>query len=499
MLAQFHTDTVLTSFANGNLFWTDLNGVLVMGGGSTANLSLYTEVSGVPAAVTYTPATAITGLYQGVIGGATSANRLFVCMAGTAIDVHSVAGTSLGSMHANTSGAYGVIQSPINAATPGTPTLLIYSNNSIYTLSVASAIGTAPTQVLSGIPNGGAAMGIEQVPKNWPLRAFWVMPDANRSSSWIGVGGNPALAKIYHTNLEGTDRQVVPLSLYTILSAGFWDKKVVATDGVRIVTWDGDTETDLHGLNNRPGTANVAKFITGIAVRGGDLYMSVLSHDLVTFGNSTLTVEKYIPEFDAWVQVSSNWTPTALNVITPEGWPYNIFVQDHAYSPTFPVGGVSSRIHIAGGTTHWHSMFLAPSDANPYYRFQQTGSDTTIPKKWEASGTWTSPYYMLPTLEGRMKKVDTVVFGGIIAEGNVRVTINPNQGGTYMQFSGTDATRSQNAPAGDALFDLMQVGITLTQGSSTLKTPNGLPVTIRGRVYMNDPDIQTLGLPGGFI
>lgn len=96
-----------------------------------------------------------------------------------------------------------------------------------------------------------------------------------------------------------------------------------------------------------------------------------------------------------------------------------------------------------------------------------------------------------------MKKADQIVFGGQIAEGNVAVTINPNEGGTAITFAGTDQTRSQPAEATDALFDLMQVRVQINQGSSTYKTGQALPITIRGRAYLNDSDVQALGLPGG--
>jgi hypothetical protein len=499
LLAQLKTTTTLaTAPSQFQVFAVNLNGVLIMGSGSTANFSLFKETSGAPAAVTYTPASNINGLYKGVIGGATNPERLFVCMTGTAIDVHSVAGTSLGSMNAVTSGAWGVTQTPINAATPGTPQLLIGSNNSIYTLPVSSAIGTAPTQVLSGIPNGGWAMGIEQMPKNLPLRAFWAMPRSNQS------GTSPGLVKmdIWHTNLEGTDRQQV---IFTNLADGvrfadFWRRNVVATDSLRIVTWDGDESRDLHIFNNRNLNSDYRLTVSGLIVNDNNLYAVVTN---ATFNSSstatTMWIEQYLPEFDAWIQVSSTWVPTTFS-ISIDGGVYTFpVVQVHAFSPSTPFSKQTGRVHINMNDTTWNSMLLHPAGQNPYYLTRQTGASQNFAQAWATTGTWTSPYYTLPTLEGRMKKVDQIVFGGAIDEGNVKVTINPNQGGTAVSFAGTDSTRSQPAPTSQTLFDLLQVGIQLNQGSTIYKTPQGLPITLRGRAYMNDANIQSLGLPGGFV
>lgn len=502
MLSQLRTITTLgTSFGTSDLFSVNLNGTLVLGGGSVANFALYTEVNGVPAAVTYSPASNIQGLYKGVIGGATSAERLFICMQTTAIDVHSSAGTSLGSMNAVTVGASGVMATPINAATPGTPQLLIYTNNSMYVLPVSSAIGAAPTQVLTGLPNGGAAIQIEQVPKSLPLRAYWIMPDANLSQSWLLGAPGTFRARVWHTNLEGTDRQLVPLPLTNVMFAGFWRRNLVATDGTRIVTWDGDITRDLHVQNNRFANSDFKKQIDGLCVNDNDLFALVTYFDYSAagaMGNTVQALEQYLPEFDAWVQISANWVPTSISTAL-SGSVYNAIAQVNAYSPTLPFSTQSGRLIMSSLTTKWFSQFLPPAGANPYYLYRLTVTDTSASKQWETTGTWYSPYYSLPTLEGRMKKVDQVIFGGAIAEGNVKVIINPNEGGTAVTFAGTDVTRSQPAPTGQNLFDLLQVSIQLNQGSSTYKTPNALPVTIRGRAYMNDPNIQSLGLPGGFI
>ncbi len=496
MLSQLKTLTTLTSFANKNLFWVNLNGTLVMGGGSTANFALYTEVSGVPAAVTYSPASNIQGLYKGVIGGATSALRLFVCMQTTAIDVHSAAGTSLGSMNAVTVGASGLMQTPINATTPGTPQLLIYSNNSIYTLPVSSAIGAAPTQVLTGLPNGGAAIGIEQVPKNWPLRAYW-------TTSWLPPGGGPSTGRsqVWSTNLEGTDRQLVPLPLTNVAFAGLWRRNIVATDRVRIVTWDGDESRDLHIQNNRLANSDIKLQIDGLAISDNNLYALVTYWDIAAngaMGNTVQAIEQYLPEFDSWIQVSANWVPASITTVS-DGDPYNVGAQVSSYSPTLPVSTRSGRLIFNQVATAWISQFLAPAGVNPYYLYRLTASSTSGAQQWETTGTWYSPYYTLPTLEGRDKKVDQIIFGGAVAEGSVKVTINPNEGGQPVTFAGTNVTRSQPAPTGQAMFDLLQISIQLNQGASTYKTPNGLPITIRGRAYLTDPNQQKLGLPGGFV
>lgn len=147
--------------------------------------------------------------------------------------------------------------------------------------------------------------------------------------------------------------------------------------------------------------------------------------------------------------------------------------------------------------TKWDRFFLSPEGINPYQHYNQTGASQNIAQGWATTGTFDSPYFSLPTLEGRDKRADQIVFGGQIAEGNVEVTINPNEGGSAVIFAGTDTTRAQPVESTDAHFDLLQIRIKINQGSSTFKTPNALPIVIRGRAYLSDPDVAVLGLPGG--
>jgi hypothetical protein len=67
-----------------------------------------------------------------------------------------------------------------------------------------------------------------------------------------------------------------------------------------------------------------------------------------------------------------------------------------------------------------------------------------------------------------------------------------------VRFSPGQAHIAQLADTGtEALFTELQVSISLVRGSFEYKTPNGLPVMIRGRAYLVDPETNLLGLPPG--
>lgn len=491
-----------TRFGTANL--------LAIGIDDNANLSLFGETSStnpVLSARTYSPGAVITCLSPIIIGGAGTAEQLVVGRAATAAEVLSDLAstpTSTGSMHASTSTMWGNVLSPINAATPGTPTNVFMAGSpaSIWTLPSTSAIGAAPTATLTNIPAGGAMLGIEQLQKNFPLRIFAILPIQATSSSMFAAGTDYP-GKVISINLEGTDPQDVPLKM-RVKAACIWNQTIVATDGVRVVSYDGETLRDLHVLKGRAHNSNYRWGCTSFVVHGNDLYAFITRSDFTVasgeVGAGVLTLERYAPEFDAWIPVSgaitlSNAATGNTSRSAPYGRPdtYMLEAPHHAVSPQ------SAFVHIfmrSSGKTVSDRFFLSPEGVNPYDHYNMTGSTQYIAQAWATTGTYDSPYLSLPTLEGRIKKADQVVFLGQIDEGNVKITLNPNEGGTALTFAGTDETRAQPVESSDAEFDLLQVRIQLNQGSSTFKTPNGLPIVIRGRAYLTEPVEE---LTGGYL
>ena len=506
------TQTTLASAGPGNgcLFHCSFGPEkkLLMGGGSEANFALFTETSSTdptPAAVTYVPgAPNVVSISAGVLNS--TDERPIVGLDNSSVaryfDANLAASTA---MHANSANLWSSQRTNINAATPGLGGNLLYAGTSIYFLAENAAIAAAPTQVLQNVPSGGCGLGVEQLQKNWPLRVFWWWPLASSTTSAIQLGYP---GQVVTTNLEGGDPQPIPTSLSRVYFACLWNHMVVMTDGVRVEAYDGEHRYDLGFLGKRLRNTDYRWGCSGFAVDGDALYAMVARADLTVgagVGVSELSLERYMPDFNAWAQVSQTMTAAnsllgSASVDAAREMPYGRIDALHNWAMTMPISRQTGFLHLnMRNSAKWNRMFISPEGVNPFYHYSQTGSGAEIAQEFASTGTWYSPYFSLPTLEGREKQVDQVVFLGVIDEGNVKVTINPNQGGLAVTFAGTDETRAQSVDGSGAHFDLLQLSIQLNQGSSARKTPNGLPIVIRGRAYLTDPDVDTLGLPGGFI
>ncbi len=503
LLSPFITNTAFGFEANRSAaFYTHFGDLqkfvmAVYGNGGTSNLMTETSATN-PLLVTsgYSPGAPVVSLAPIIIGGASNAERLAIGREGAVTDVHTTVGTSDGTMNAATSSMWALQTVPINATTPGTGTLLIYAgagSASIYTLAQTAAIGAAPTAVLQNLPSGGSGLGVEQLQKNWPLRVWWLIPQAGgNTASFAGQG--MLASKVMSTNLEGTDPQPISTSLSRVYQAALWDQKMVQTDSARVVAYDGEREADLHFLRNRAGNSDYRWTCSGLIVNGRDLLAFVQRDDLTlaggvtTPGNTTLRIEQYFPDFDSWVPVTGDYTiPKIAAVGSSNQAPFGSPLITKGNAAFYVLSRQTSHLHTYMLDNSFSRVFLPPGGVNPYYHYNLTGTTQYISQKWATTGTWDSPYFSLPTLEGREKKVNQIVFGGQIAEGTVKVTINPNQGGSSVTFAGTDTVNSQPVDSSDATFDLLQIRIQLNQGSSTFKTPQGLPIIIRGRARLSDP------------
>jgi len=217
-------------------------------------------------------------------------------------------------------------------------------------------------------------------------------------------------------------------------------------------------------------------------------------------------IEQFLPQFDAWVPVSGV-LPYIGNAALGELNPYDAPMLLAALCPRFPVSRKTGFTYMAGvgsdaGGLTWNQTWLSPAGQNPYYSYQGTvgwAQNSVARRAVEPTGTWVGPYIELPKLEGRWKRADQIVFLGDVDNANadcyVDISLN---GDTPVRFSPGQAHIAQLGDTGsDALFTQLQVSITLVRGSFEYKTPNGLPVLIRGRAYLADPETNLLGLPPG--
>lgn len=510
--------TLPAASTNNAVFFAYLNRALYLGRGGTAGHCLYYETSAVDPTLLETDfnpgGSYISGLYPIVIGGATQATRLMIMLNNASPVVVTISGTAVvtdGTMHANLAGTFGVITSPVNATTPGTGTHLIRANNKLYALAVSAAITDAPTQVLSNLYDGGYALGLMQLPKGpWPLRAYWAEAvqdnsiDANNDSVLTPSTTTPFPLRLMHTNLEGGDPQWPEIEEMPFFYFGcIWQGQHAQSNGAQVIVYDGEKARDLHIFDNRAADSNYKWSVVKLGTRGRDLTAVVLRSDLTGSSLDVLTMEQYLPGLDAWLPISGNLTLGTITYNTNlDRTPVYMSSFVTNYGPGIPISKQTGFAHLAMNGPKWDRLYVQPSAHNPFYQLRQTGAAQRVAQDFESPGTATLPYFELPQLEGRWKKVDTVVFMGDVDSGGTGATVGVAiNGGSAINFAtgmtgGTNVV--QTADTGDnGLWMQLQVAITLTRGSTTTKTPNGLPLLLRGRAYLTDPNTQQLGVPPG--
>ncbi len=508
------------------------NQLFISAGAGSASHSLASETSPMDPTLTtitigYASSNDVVGLWPIVQGGATVAQRILHSRKGLAPHVLGLTGTDIGAMHANLTTCYGMVQSPINATTPGTGTNGFYANGGIWASPITDAVGTAPTQILSNVPNGGASVGIQSL-INDPRGALrwymlWPIQDSAGGATYFSNGVQPIPCRVVSVNLEFTDPYEEPIDIQNIVFADFWQRQLVVANATRVVVWDGTANRDLKIFANRQADSDFKYQLGGIGSDGNVLYALVQKVDMAqvnaalggagALGNTTMWLEMYSPALDAWIPCSGLIPNTASGSIMiacasgEQNSAYTFAAMVTCRSTKLVFSPQTSNVHVPSWTPRfWQRQFLAPPNLNPFWNYRQTGASANASQSFAVGPlTWTSPYFELPQLEGRWKRADQVVFMGDVDAGGtaakVEITINPNQGGTAIPFVAgvTDAARvAQTADTGDdAYWMQLQVSIALTRGSTTTQTPNGLPVVIRGRAYMVDPTGGNDGLPAG--
>ena len=491
-----------------------------IGMGSAANMSLFTETSATSAVLsprTYTPGADILYLGPILIGGATVAERLVVGKSGAvAAEVLSdlaATPTSAGSMNAATANLTGLLISPANAASPGAQTNLIMAGGNLSSLSQTAALGAAPTNILTGLPRGGTNLmgGIEQLQKNLPLRAFWVLPHQDLGTSGHVMNISSALPRGYimHTNIEGGDRQDLYLGVDSVAGAVMWNRTVTTGDGVRMVSYDGQDKRDLHFLKNRKKDSDFRRGYTSIGVHGGDLYAFAVEEDLTvavsSLGATTGHIERFIPEFDAWVATSGAWPLGTgdpinnANRVFPDGYPSWV----HNSSVQLPLAHTSSHIHLfmkGSGNTVADRMLLTPEGVNPHEHYNQTGSSANIAMTYATGGTFTSNEFYIPgagrnptvLYEMDVSQAD-IAAGGTDGKLVVQWADQSKSGSSWTftdalsaEFKGSDPQGKlyKTFPMNTAEFTSGKFRMTATQGATTTKTGNYTPITFKMITYL---------------
>lgn len=456
---------------------------LIIGVGGDNDVSLFKETSATdPTIVAITgvgtagrPGDEIVSLSKAVIGSATVDERVIIGLQGNpALVMGDASGTIDATMHANTTGLSGLIQTPLN-----TDAILLYANGSLYSLLKTAAATDAPTTILSNVPQGGYALGMLQL-GGGPLRAYWVWPYETVTAGILTFGSEKK-GRIISTNLEGTDPQELKMFAGGVLAAAIVPSRsgIIASDGERVLFHNGRSITDTKQFADREPNSDREYRVRGFAVFDPDVYVRV-NHIASPSGSGDTREwwEQYHFETGAWHQISAT---TGLSVTGVQGilaaGSHPVSLQNnflHRYSD-----GRFRRIRLE---TPGHNTFTQDR--------QSSGAGSSTGVEFESSGTWTSPYWELPGMHGMLKVATEVCFLGDLQAGgtaataaHAEVTVN----GVEVQFTTGHANRSQWARLPHAVpFYQLRMTETLTRTTnSTRFTPNGLPIIVRGFTFLN--------------
>ena len=505
-LATLASTLAVTDFTSEvGIHHAQIGNSFAIGVGATANSALFTNTSTTdpaPSARTFTPTSAITGLWRVVLN-----NIQYIAIGRLTDPVYLISDlaatpTSPGTMHADTEPCWGIIPTPLPVSTGGFR-ILVYANGSIYNnLDTTSAIGAAPTaSSITSIPNGGSAGGIVNL-GGGGQRAYWNIPAANNASGDL-AGSN--LGRIMHCDLEGIDLQELKFPMRGIWAFAVWRDGIVATDGHQVFWHRGGQPINLRWAESRDPTIAAGggpsyPFIAGFHVNHDQLGVQVVTTD--TVDASVLWTESFDPETGRWSpRTRAIGVGAALTRIRPSGsYPYNT----HTQVSYTAIGGASSLFQ-------WQYIPSFGKRPNTVLR-DLSGSElntdgTASFEGFEDSGTWFGPFWELPGLEGWAKSVSVILHTGDMSDEwvsttgtplvRVRVTGEPititdgvpqltTTTSISREFGRTTipVTQVQPIPGNSDSRGAFRVEIGVVRGTDTDRTPNGLPVVIRGFAYM---------------
>ena len=504
---------------NGCLFhcWFGTEKKLLMGGGTETNFALFTETSSVdptPAAVTYDPVGCnVVSISAGVLNN--TDERPIVGhdtnVVARYFDANLAASTA---MHANSADLWGSARTNINATTPGLGGNILYaggnggaSTANIYYLAENAAVAGAPTATLTGIPAGGAVLGVEALQKNWLNRIYMWWPLSNQASSGIQLGVPGQMVSL---NLEGTGPELVPTTLSRCYFGFFSNKTLVQSDGVRMVAFDGETERDLHILKGRESNSNFRWGVSGGFDHEGSIYAYVVRFDLTvgagTVGASVLTLERFFPESDTWVPVTGTWGTGSASGATEREMIYGRVDFLHNVGMSMPWSKQTGFAHLnMRNSNKWDRTWLAPEGVNPFLHYNKTGSGNEGAQEWAAQAVWTSdkfpitPYHGFPSVWLGCSAAEMDIAAGGTGSGGTPAKVTMEgavQDGTTHTFTGAQSEVFDATEPIDTLtrwwgdntdaWTLGRVRITIDQDSTTaFKTPNALPAVFYSMTFLN--------------
>ena len=476
VLPQVTTSVNTASGSAGPISHQPAFSVLAIGHGGTANAALFKGNSdGSLTTITYTPGSVITAL--GDLSGlaATTNEYLGVARAGASVhvlsDLTTGGPTVAGTMHANLNPCWGFVKSPINNTTPGTNTFIFYANGGIWTLASSAAIGDAPTQVQSNVPNGGWVIGILRL-LGVPTRIYMVIPKISSAASVIDwFNGVVPRTEVKSFNLEGTDPLPLPgnpLGEATCIAFP-WREGLLLSDLWNIFYYDGQT---YERIVWRDEVINEARCDAIVPI----------DEDLLIYARASSA--RHILRYNSRTRQCTPYAGTLAGLTVTDFQ----FANGH-----LPINGFHSYFFYATSNSQWYSQYIVRSGNNAY-----ATRDTTA---LEASGSIGSPVQDLPwPFTGHPFHLDAIGFGGVVntisaggGNGTISVTAE-GFGGTALFSTGhTDLWQwASNPDATSLVHKLSWTQSQVQDTASNTRTGNGLPMKFVGRVKIDVRRYQEL-------
>lgn len=411
-----------------------------------------------------------------VMNGATTAQSWIEGRAGAAPRrISDINGTVAATGHANLNPTWGLTQY--------NDIILYYANNGLWTHSITNEISDAPTQVQANLPDGGWVLGLQRLAAGIynSVRTFIAMPETDTTAGGL-LFGTEKTFKIWHCIPNGLD--LVPMSFEPILNKVTWaclyKEGILATDGERWAYHNGGFVADLYQYEDREADSDREYRTRAGWVIGHQFFPRV--NQVAISGGSSVT-KRWIERFDY-----DNWafTPgseqksmgsTGLYGVLPgaRGLPWD--------------DNTKTMFSYEDGA--WNYQKWPEPGVKWFSKRKTTGSAATTGLQSATTGTYTSPLFRLPGMEGP-KVLARVTHlgqnkdsGTPTTQGTITVTI---PGGRTIPFKPSGTANISVVwtlpPDQQDVFDLFQWSCTVTQqtgGTDPTRTNiNVLPLKFEG-------------------
>lgn len=395
---------------------------------------------------------------------------------------------SLGNMHADTAGAYGIVTTPFGN--------VIKAANSYWYLAHSSAYNAAPTEYnADAVPAGGWALGMKGI-GNRPVRVFFVVPESLTATNFAsGSSASLSNADRYHietTNIYGYERQMFDMpGLKHVTQACFFRDGIIGTDGDNI-TFMGRTERHIVPFSDRPTDSDMVRKVVGFRVKGHDLFWDVEAVDVSSASphDTRFWVEHYDWDTDMVTQV----TPT----ITRDGTGHQAYRATGAQPVSDQTGYFHGRMGPNTSSTSRMSWRYWRPEAGQSVYATRAGSSAVIATHpfqvvTEADPiTITMPETLFPSpITWARKTITGYYFGGALQYGEACSVACSNAPSTEWR-TGTletgvkEASRWHPVKDSNSGFLLPQPVITFWSGNIVYSTPQVWPITLQGKAFTDE-------------